>query len=309
MIDDKGKIVNAAGPGTPVRIIGWKDLPKAGNEMLEAEDESLAKLVVENRRIRATREVEMKDIEVIRERRQKEREEQFEERLKEKKFKREVWEYYHGLRSVYPTLERSETKPVDDEVDKIPIIELPVIVKGDVSGTVEAVVASLGGLPSKEVRLKVIHSNVGAITEADVDMAAACDGFVLGFNVKGDKQTMAKAKLKKVEVKSHTIIYKLLEDAKSMLARLLPPEYTTRVAGEAKIQQVFQINVKGRVTSPVAGCRVTNGSILKNNKIRIIRKEKTVFEGKVLLLYSIAESININSSVHRLPQFFETGQN
>ncbi|KAK9670976.1 translation initiation factor IF-2 [Basidiobolus ranarum] len=129
-------------------------------------------------------------------------------------------------------------------------------------------------------------------------MAAACDGFVLGFNVKGGKQTMAKAKLKKVGVKDHTIIYKLLEDAKSILARLLPPEYTTRVTGEAKIQQVFQINVKGRVTSPVAGCRVTNGSILKNNKIRIIRKERTVFEGKVLLLYSIVEFININSGVH-----------
>ncbi|ORY06447.1 initiation factor 2 [Basidiobolus meristosporus CBS 931.73] len=287
MIDDKGKVVKTAGPGTPVRIIGWKDLPKAGDEMLEAQDESLAKTVVENRKIRATRELEMKDIEVIREKRQKEREEQLEERLKEKKFKRDVWEYYHGLRTTYPTMERGESKNQSSSEEKNPIIELPVIVKGDVSGTVEAVVASLGGLPSNEVRLKVIHSSVGAITEADVDMASACEGIVLGFNVKGDKQTMAKAKLKKVEVKSHSIIYKLLEDAKSMLARLLPPEYTTKVAGEAKIQQVFQINVKGRLTSPVAGCRVTNGSIMKNNKIRIIRQEETVFEGLLTSLKQV----------------------
>ncbi|KAK9710860.1 translation initiation factor IF-2 [Basidiobolus ranarum] len=287
MIDDKGKVIKVAGPGTPVRIIGWKDLPNAGDEMLEARDESLAKTVTENRRIRATRELEMKDIEVIRERRQKEREEQLEERLKEKKFKRDVWEYYHGLRTTYPVMVRSESKDSSGEEEKNPIIELPVIVKGDVSGTVEAVVASLGGLPSNEVRLKVVHSNVGAITEADVDMASACEGVVLGFNVKGDKQTMAKAKLKKVEVKSHTVIYKLLEDAKTMLARLLPPEYTTKVAGEAKIQQVFQINVKGRLTSPVAGCRVTNGSILKNNKIRVIRQDETVFEGLLTSLKQV----------------------
>lgn len=151
---------------------------------------------------------------------------------------------------------------------------------GDVSGTVEAVVDCLAGLQNKQIRVKVVHSGVGNISEGDVQLAAACEGRVIGFNVKADKRIQAEANKIGVPVKSYSIIYKLLEEVKDQLSDMLPPIITTQVVGEAALLQVFDINIKGRETRPVAGCRVTNGAIHKNSRVRIVRDKEIVWEGK-----------------------------
>lgn len=152
---------------------------------------------------------------------------------------------------------------------------------GDVSGTVEAVVDCLAGLQNKLIRVKVVHSGVGNISEGDVQLASACEGQVIGFNVKADKRILAEASKIGVPVKSYSVIYKLLEEVKDTLADMLPPIVTTQVVGEAALLQVFEINTKGRETRPVAGCRVTNGSIHKNTRVRVVRNKETVWEGRL----------------------------
>lgn len=152
---------------------------------------------------------------------------------------------------------------------------------GDVSGTVEAVVDSLAGLQNKQIRVKVVHSGVGNISEGDVQLAAACEGQVIGFNVKSDKKIQAEAARVGVPVKSYSVIYKLLEEVKDKLGDMLPPIITTQVVGEAAVLQVFEINIKGRETRPVAGCRVTNGAIQRNGRVRIIRNKETIWEGNL----------------------------
>lgn len=152
---------------------------------------------------------------------------------------------------------------------------------GDVSGTVEAVVDSLSGLQNKQIRVKVVHSGVGNITEGDVQLAAACEGRVIGFNVKADKRIQAEAARIGVPVRSYSIIYKLLEDVKEQLSDMLPPIITQQVVGEAAVLQIFDISIKGRETRPVAGCRVTNGTIHRNGRVRIVRNKETIWEGKL----------------------------
>lgn len=151
---------------------------------------------------------------------------------------------------------------------------------GDVSGTVEAVVDCLNGLQNKQIRVKVVESGVGNITESDVQLAAACEGHVIGFNVKADKKIQSEASKRGVGVRSYSVIYKLLEEVKDQLSDMLPPILSTQVVGEASILQIFDISIKGRETRAVAGCRVTNGTIQRNGRVRVVRDKKTIWEGK-----------------------------
>jgi translation initiation factor IF-2 len=145
------------------------------------------------------------------------------------------------------------------------------------------VVDCLAGLQNKQIKVKVVQSGVGNISEGDVQLAAACEGQVIGFNVKADKKIQAEASRLNVPIKSYSIIYKLLEQVKDDLSNMLPPIISTQVVGEAAILQIFDINTKGRETRPVAGCRITNGSIHRNGKVRVVRNKETIWEGKYFL--------------------------
>ncbi|CAO3606817.1 unnamed protein product [Mucor hiemalis] len=288
MTDHQGKPVKEATPGMPVKVIGWKDVPSAGDEMLTATDENLAKTVVDNRVARHQREQQLRDLEVINEKRRNQREQLEQERMAEKAYKKEMYMYQKGLSELLPeslgkrlSAIQSLLQEENGDDAKKEILELRAVVKGDVSGTVEAVVDCLAGLQNKQIRVKVIHSSVGNISEGDLQLAAACEGRVIGFNVKADKRILAEASKIGVPVKSYSIIYKLLEEVKDQLSDMLPPIITTQVVGEAALLQVFDINVKGRETRPVAGCRVTNGSIQKNGRVRVVRDKETIWEGKL----------------------------
>ncbi|KAI7888663.1 translation initiation factor IF-2 [Mucor mucedo] len=298
MTDYQGKPVKEAPPGTPVKVIGWKDVPSAGDEMLTATDENLAKTVVDNRVARHQREQQLRDLEVINDKRRHQREQLEQERMAEKAYKKEMYMYQKGLSEVLPdslgkrlSAIQTNLKQETGEDDKQEMLELRAVVKGDVSGTVEAVVDCLAGLQNKQIRVKVVHSSVGNISEGDVQLASACEGQVIGFNVKADKRIMAEASKIGVQVKSYSIIYKLLEEVKDTLSDMLPPIVTTQVVGEAALLQVFDINTKGRETRPVAGCRVTNGSISKNGRVRIVRNKETVWEGEISDLRQVKKEI------------------
>ncbi|KAI9279878.1 translation initiation factor IF-2 [Sporodiniella umbellata] len=288
MTDHQGKTVKEASPGMPVKVIGWKEVPHAGDEMLQAKDEGSAKSAVDNRIARHQRERQLKDLEVINDKRKQQREHLEQERLIEKEYHKEMFMYQRGMSDVVPislnkrlsALQLTEEK--DGQSAEKEILELRAVIKGDVSGTVEAVVDSLAGLQNKQIRVKVVHSGVGNISEGDVQLAAACEGQVIGFNVKADKRIQAEAARIGVPVKSYSVIYKLLEEVKTRLEDMLPPILNTHVVGEAAVLQVFEINVKGRETRPVAGCRVTNGAIPRNGRVRILRNKETVWEGNVI---------------------------
>lgn len=298
MTDHNGKPVKEATPGMPVKVIGWKDVPSAGDEMLTATDENLAKTVVDNRVARHQREQQLRDLEVINEKRRNQREQLEQERMAEKAYKKEMYMYQKGLSEVLPeslgkrlSAIQSTLQEENGDDAKKEILELRAVVKGDVSGTVEAVVDCLAGLQNKQIRVKVIHSSVGNISEGDLQLAAACEGRVIGFNVKADKRILAEAAKIGVPVKSYSIIYKLLEEVKDQLSDMLPPIVTTQVVGEAALLQVFDINVKGRETRPVAGCRVTNGSIHKNGRVRVVRDKETIWEGELSELRQVKKDI------------------
>ncbi|KAG2209890.1 hypothetical protein INT46_005171 [Mucor plumbeus] len=299
MTDYQGKPVKEATPGMPVKVIGWKDVPSAGDEMLTATDENFAKTVVDNRVARHQREQQLRDLQVINDKRRHQREQLEQERMAEKAYKKEMYMYQRGLSEVLPESLGKRLSVIqanlkeensDDDAQK-DMLELRAVVKGDVSGTVEAVVDCLAGLQNKQIRVKVIHSSVGNISEGDVQLAAACEGQVIGFNVKADKRIQAEAAKIGVPVKSYSIIYKLLEEVKDQLSDMLPPILSTQVTGEAALLQVFDINTKGRETKPVAGCRVTNGVIHKNSRVRIVRNKETIWEGDLNALRQVKKDI------------------
>ncbi|CAO3661913.1 unnamed protein product [Rhizopus microsporus] len=298
MVDHQGKAVKEATPGMPVKVIGWKDVPHAGDEMLQAEDESVAKTVVDNRVARHQREKQLRDLEIINDKRRQQKEQLEQERLIEKAYQKEMYMYQRGLTDVAPVslnkrLSEIQTKSQDNGDNPVEneVLELRAVVKGDVSGTVEAVVDSLSGLQNKQIRVKVVHSGVGNITEGDVQLAAACEGRVIGFNVKADKRIQAEAARIGVPVRSYSIIYKLLEDVKEQLSDMLPPIITQQVVGEAAVLQIFDISIKGRETRPVAGCRVTNGTIHRNGRVRIVRNKETIWEGQLDALRQVKKDI------------------
>jgi len=157
------------------------------------------------------------------------------------------------------------------------IKDLNVIIKGDVQGSVEALKGSLAKIEVEGVRVKIIHSGAGAITESDITLAAASNAIVIGFNVRPDAQTKATAEQEKVDVRLHNIIYNVIEEIESAMKGMLDPIYKENVIGHAEVRSVFKISKVGTI----AGCMVTSGKIARNAEMRLIRSGIVVFTGKV----------------------------
>ncbi|WP_340393946.1 translation initiation factor IF-2 [Paenibacillus sp. FSL E2-0177] len=157
------------------------------------------------------------------------------------------------------------------------IKDLNVIIKADVQGSVEALKGSLAKIEVEGVRVKIIHSGAGAITESDITLAAASNAIVIGFNVRPDAQTKAAAEQEKVDVRLHNIIYNVIEEIESAMKGMLDPIYKENVIGHAEVRSVFKISKVGTI----AGCMVTSGKITRNAEMRLIRSGIVVFTGKV----------------------------
>lgn len=158
--------------------------------------------------------------------------------------------------------------------------ELAIVVKADVQGSVEAIRQSLEKLSTDDVKVRVIHGAVGAITETDVTLAVASNALVIGFNVRPDGNATVQAEKENIEIKTYRIIYDAIEDVKSAMIGMLEPEYKEVVNGKAEVRMTYKISNVGTI----AGCYVTDGKIVRNSEIRVIRDGIVIFESTLASL-------------------------
>ena len=256
MLDDKGRVIKSALPGTPVEITGLNDVPVAGDKFMVFESEKQARSVGETR-------------------------------MKAKIAKDRNSGAAMSLDDLYSQIKEGQ------------IIDLNIIVKADVQGTAEAVKASLEKIDVEGVRVNVIRSSVGAISESDVILASASQAIIYGFNVRPDAKVRSKAEEEKVEIRLHNVIYKMVEEIETAMKGMLAPELVEVVTGQAEIRQVIKASKVGNI----AGCYVTDGSIKRNCGIRLIRDGIVVYEGKLASLRRFKDDVKeVNSG-------FECGLN
>ena len=165
--------------------------------------------------------------------------------------------------------------------------ELNIVLKADVRGSLEALKNSLENIKSDEVSVKIIHSEVGAITESDVLLADAVSGLILGFNVRPDGKALKIAKEKTVDIHTHSIIYELLDQVKKLMLGRLKMEYVEEEQGRAETREVFHISKVGTV----AGCYVTSGQIFRNSLMRLVRDGRLIYEGPQSSLRRFKEDV------------------
>jgi translation initiation factor IF-2 len=179
---------------------------------------------------------------------------------------------------------------LDDLFDRIQegkIKELNIILKTDVQGSLEALSESLVKQSTQEVKLKVIHSSTGAITETDVMLASASGAIIIGFNVRPNTRAIEIAEKEKVDIRYYDVIYNAIQDVRNAMAGLLEPIYKENVIGRANIKEVFHIPKIGTV----AGCQVTDGHVERNAKVRLLRDHVVVFDGKISSLRRFKEDV------------------
>ncbi|HEV7277612.1 MAG TPA: translation initiation factor IF-2 [Devosiaceae bacterium] len=167
------------------------------------------------------------------------------------------------------------------------VAKFPLIIKGDVQGSVEAINASLNKLSTEEVSAQILMSGVGGITESDVTLATASNAIIIGFNVRANKQAQDLARRDGIEIRYYNIIYDLVDDVKAAMSGLLKPERRETFIGNAEILEVFNITKVGKV----AGCRVTEGLVERGAGVRLIRDNVVIHEGKLSTLKRFKDEV------------------
>ena len=165
--------------------------------------------------------------------------------------------------------------------------ELPVVVKSDVQGSLEAIVNSLTKISTNEVAVRVLHSAVGAINESDITLAKASNAIVIGFNVRANPQARELARRDGIDIRYYSIIYNVIDDVKALLSGLLAPTLRERFLGYAEIREVFTITKAGKV----AGCYVTEGVVKRGAKVRLLRDNVVIHEGSLKTLKRFKDEV------------------
>ncbi|MEU6136155.1 translation initiation factor IF-2 [Nocardioides sp. NPDC047086] len=227
MIDEYGHEITEATPSRPAMVLGLSAVPGAGQSFLVVEDDRMARQIAEKREAR--------------------------ERAAQQA-KRRV---RRTLEDFMASMEKGESQ------------ELNLILKGDVSGSVEALEDALAKIDvgGDEVSIRVIDRGVGAITETNVDLAAASDAIIIGFNVRPQGKATEMADREGVEIRYYSVIYQAIEEIEAALKGMLKPEYEEKVLGHAEIRAIFRSSKAGNI----AGCMVTDGVIRRNAKVRVLR--------------------------------------
>lgn len=242
------KVIPRATPAMPVEIEGLKGLPMAGDDIVVVESEERARMLSEGRR---------------------------------KKFEKD--RLLRLLEEERQKISEAEVEDNEEEENKSQRVEVAIIVKGDVQGTVQAVADSLKSLDSPQVYVKVIHAGVGPISQSDVDMAQACGACIVGFNVRDPPTSITlSATQAKIKIKLHRIIYHLLEDMGNLIVEKAPGTLETKVAGEAQVLNIFELKGRSKAKGEdvkIAGCRVVDGRLTKSSTLRLLRSGEIVFEG------------------------------
>lgn len=244
MMDHNGRRLESAGPSVPVEVLGFSDVPEAGDIMYAVEDDKLARQVAEERK----------------------------EKLKEASARSTL---KASLDDLFNQIEQGELK------------ELKLIIKADVQGTTEAVKQALERLSTEKVRIRTIHSGVGAITESDVMLASASNAIIIGFNVRPPSSVMELAEKEKIDIRLYRVIYDAIEDVKAAIKGMFEPTYKEVVLGHAEVRTTFRISGVGTV----AGCYVTDGKIMRNAQVRIIRDGIVIHEGQIASLKRFKDDV------------------
>ena len=189
-------------------------------------------------------------------------------------------------------LEKNVAKKVSledlyEQIKEGELKELNIIVKGDVQGSVEAIKSSLEKLSNDEVKVKVIGSGVGGVTESDVLLAEASNAMIIGFNVRPDSKARKIAEQKQISVKTYSVIYDIIDDIKKAMEGLLEPEEQEVYHGRAEVRQLFNIPKVG----VVAGCMVIDGKITRNSKVRVLRDNVIIYEGELASLKRFKDDV------------------
>ncbi|HWM45486.1 MAG TPA: translation initiation factor IF-2 [Xanthobacteraceae bacterium] len=166
--------------------------------------------------------------------------------------------------------------------------EFPLLIKGDVQGSIEAIAGALEKLGTDEVRVRIVHSGAGAITESDISLAEASNAAIIGFNVRANAQARSLAERQGIEIRYYNIIYDLVDDVKAAMSGLLSPERRETFLGYAEILEVFNITKVGKV----AGCRVTEGKVERGAGVRLVRDNVVIHEGKLKTLKRFKDEVS-----------------
>ena len=237
LVDDRGDHIKEALPSTPVQVLGFSEPPHAGDEMRAAKDLARARTLGEARA----------------------------QRFRLSGHKPVAAATGAKLEDLFEQISRGETATLN------------IVLKADVQGSLEAVTESLKRLERDDVKLSFVLRGIGGITENDVQLAAASNATIIGFNVRPDKRARDLAEASDVEIRTYEIIYKLLEDLEAAMLGLLSPVYEEVVTGEAEVREVFRVPRVGAV----AGCYVREGKITRGSKVRFLREGTVIWKGSI----------------------------
>lgn len=258
MFDEKGKQIKEALPSTPVSVLGFNEPPQPGDTFERVKNDKTARTIADERIADA--------------------------REREKQPQRAF-----SLEDVFAQFQAGDTK------------ELNLILKVDVNGSLQPIVDSLDELSEKNeegIKIRVLASDVGDISENDIMLASASNAIVLGFNVNYGNAARASANVQKVDVRQYNVIYNLLEDIELALNGMLDPKYEARKTGTAEVRQVFRISKVGNI----AGCYILEGDIRRNHKARVVRNGKVIIEES-----PISSLKRFNEDVREVRSGFECG--
>jgi translation initiation factor IF-2 len=184
--------------------------------------------------------------------------------------------------------QRGSLEQMMTQLQSSELSEFPLLIKGDVQGSIEAIVAALDKLGTDEVRARIVHSGAGAITESDVSLAETSNAVIIGFNVRANRQARDAAEQAGIEIRYYNIIYDLVDDIKAAMSGLLSPERRETFLGNAEILEVFNITKVGKV----AGCRVTEGKVERGAGVRLIRDNVVIHEGTLKTLKRFKDEVS-----------------
>jgi translation initiation factor IF-2 len=182
--------------------------------------------------------------------------------------------------------------------------EFPLIIKGDVQGSVEAIIQALDKLGTEEVAARVLHAGAGGITESDVTLAEASGVPIIGFNVRAHKEAREAAERAGIEIRYYNIIYDLVDDVKKAMSGLLAPTLRETMLGNATILEIFNVSKVGKI----AGCRVTDGTVERGANVRLIRDNVVVHEGKLSQLKRFKDDVKEVTAGQECGMAFENYQ-
>jgi translation initiation factor IF-2 len=175
------------------------------------------------------------------------------------------------------TTARLTLDQLSQKVKEGSIKELPIVVKADVQGSVEALTDTLGKLSTDKVKVRIIHAGAGAITETDVNLASASNAVIVGFNVRPERMAQELADKENIDIRLHTVIYNVTDELKKAMEGLLEPTFKEQVLGRAEVRDTFKVPKVG----VIAGCYVTDGRVTRTAEARLLRDNVVIFEGRV----------------------------